>query len=109
MFAGRDISATHMGLSATRVMATCALLGQATGPGAAVAIEKGIEGQVNVRFIVGKDGKVDTNRLMFLDQCDNILHQEVIRVLDKAPAWTPAVQKGEIVEVQLMIPVVFAL
>lgn len=75
----------------------------------AEAIEKGIQGQVNVRFIVGKDGKVDTNRLMFLDKCDNILHQEVIRVLDKAPAWTPAVQKGKIVEVQLMIPVVFAL
>ncbi|MBQ9137027.1 MAG: FAD-dependent oxidoreductase [Alistipes sp.] len=43
MFAGRDISATHMGLSATRVMATCALLGQAAGTGAAVAIEKGID------------------------------------------------------------------
>lgn len=39
MFAGRDISATHMGLSATRVMATCALLGQAAGTGAAIAIE----------------------------------------------------------------------
>jgi hypothetical protein len=43
MFAGRDISATHMGLSATRVMATCALLGQAAGTGAAKAIEKGVE------------------------------------------------------------------
>ena len=43
MFAGRDISATHMGLSATRVMATCALLGQAAGTGAAVAIEKGCD------------------------------------------------------------------
>lgn len=42
MFAGRDISCTHMGLSATRVMATTALLGQACGTGAAVAIEKGI-------------------------------------------------------------------
>ena len=43
MFAGRDISATHMGLSATRVMATCALLGQAAGTGAAKAIEKGVD------------------------------------------------------------------
>lgn len=43
MFAGRDISATHMGLSATRVMATTALLGQACGTGAAVAIEKGVD------------------------------------------------------------------
>ena len=39
MFAGRDISATHMGLSATRVMATCALLGQAVGTAAAIAVE----------------------------------------------------------------------
>lgn len=39
MFAGRDISATHMGLSSTRVMATCALLGQAAGTGAALAIK----------------------------------------------------------------------
>ena len=42
MFAGRDISCTHMGLSATRVMATTALLGQACGTGAAVALEKGV-------------------------------------------------------------------
>ena len=42
MFAGRDISCTHMGLSATRVMATCALLGQACGTGAALAIAKGV-------------------------------------------------------------------
>lgn len=42
MFAGRDISATHMGLSATRVMATCALLGQAAGTGAAIAVRDGI-------------------------------------------------------------------
>jgi hypothetical protein len=41
MFAGRDISATHMGLSSTRVMATCALLGQAAGTGAALAVHYG--------------------------------------------------------------------
>ena len=40
MFAGRDISATHMGLSATRVMATCAMLGQAVGTAAAIALRE---------------------------------------------------------------------
>jgi len=35
--AGRNISATHMALSSTRVMATCSLLGQAAGTGAAIA------------------------------------------------------------------------
>ena len=42
MFAGRDISVTHMGLSATRVMATCALLGQAVGTAAAIAAKKDV-------------------------------------------------------------------
>ena len=36
-FAGRNISATHAALSSTRVMATCALLGQAVGTAAAIA------------------------------------------------------------------------
>lgn len=40
MFAGRDISATHMALSSTRVMATCSLIGQAVGTAAALAIFK---------------------------------------------------------------------
>ena len=38
MFAGRNISATHMAMSSTRVMATCAVIGQAAGTGAALAI-----------------------------------------------------------------------
>ena len=41
MFAGRNISTTHMAMSSTRVMATCAVIGQAAGTGAALAIEKG--------------------------------------------------------------------
>ena len=36
MFAGRNISATHSALSSTRVMATCAIIGQAVGNGAAL-------------------------------------------------------------------------
>ena len=43
MFAGRDISATHMGLSATRVMATCATLGQAVGTAAALQLKYGLD------------------------------------------------------------------
>ncbi|MBQ7650056.1 MAG: FAD-dependent oxidoreductase, partial [Victivallales bacterium] len=41
MFAGRDISCTHIGLSTVRVMATCALLGQAAGTAAAIAVSHG--------------------------------------------------------------------
>ena len=37
LFAGRDISCTHVAMSATRVMATCGLCGQAIGTAAAIA------------------------------------------------------------------------
>jgi hypothetical protein len=37
LFAGRNISATHAAMSATRVMGTCAILGQAAGTAAAIA------------------------------------------------------------------------
>ncbi len=40
-FAGRDISVTHTALSSSRVMGTCALLGQAVGTGVALAVESG--------------------------------------------------------------------
>ncbi|MBQ8814877.1 MAG: FAD-dependent oxidoreductase [Lachnospiraceae bacterium] len=41
MFAGRNISATHMAMSSTRVMATCSVIGQAAGTGAAIAVKYG--------------------------------------------------------------------
>ncbi len=42
MFAGRNISVTHAAMAASRVMGTCALLGQAAGTAAALACRKGI-------------------------------------------------------------------
>ena len=41
-FAGRNLSATHAAMSSTRVMATCALLGQAVGSAAAMCIDENI-------------------------------------------------------------------
>lgn len=38
LFAGRNISVTHAALSSTRVMATCAILGQAAGTAAALCM-----------------------------------------------------------------------
>ena len=40
MFAGRDASYTHVGLGSPRVMATCAVTGQAAGVAAALALNK---------------------------------------------------------------------
>ena len=42
-FAGRNISASHLAFASTRVMATCAVVGQGVGTAAALAREAGIE------------------------------------------------------------------
>jgi hypothetical protein len=42
LIAGRNISVTHVALGSTRVMATCALLGQAAGTAAHICAERGI-------------------------------------------------------------------
>ena len=40
MFAGRNLSATHVAFSSTRVMATCAVVGQGVGTAAAEAVRR---------------------------------------------------------------------
>lgn len=40
MFAGRNISATHIAFASTRVMATCAVVGQGVGTAAAMAVKQ---------------------------------------------------------------------
>ena len=51
-FAGRNISVSHTALSSTRVMGTCAILGQACGTAAAIAVENRISPrEVGKKFI----------------------------------------------------------
>ena len=42
VFAGRNISATHTAMSSSRVMGTCAMVGQAVGTAAALAVKSGV-------------------------------------------------------------------
>lgn len=42
MMAGRNVSATHVGFGTLRVMATCAVMGEAAGTGAALAVREGL-------------------------------------------------------------------
>ena len=55
MFAGRNISCTHIGISTTRVMGTVGVLGQAAGTAAAIAVSHGVQpreaGQKYIREI----------------------------------------------------------
>lgn len=43
LFAGRNISATHIAFSSTRVMGTCAAMGQGAGTAAAFAVQAGLK------------------------------------------------------------------
>lgn len=71
------------------------------------ALNKKVEGQVVASFVVGKDGYIKLNEIQFLDECDKVLHDEVLRVFKTAPQWTPAVQRGENVAVRFLLPIVF--
>jgi hypothetical protein len=42
LFAGRNVSQTHIVLSSSRIMATCALMGQAVGTAGAMCVKKGV-------------------------------------------------------------------
>lgn len=55
MFAGRNISATHVAIATTRVMGTCGILGQAAGTAAWIAIQNNLSpreaGKTKIREI----------------------------------------------------------
>lgn len=65
MFAGRNISCTHIGISTTRVMGTVGVLGQAAGTAAAIAVSHGVsppEGRSGL--YPGDSGGLDGGRLL---------------------------------------------
>lgn len=83
MFAGRNISVTHTAMSATRVMGTCATLGQAAGTAAALAVQS----QVSPREI----GQMQIRRLQDLlmdDDCYLPFHKRTVSRLTSEASIT---------------------
>ena len=72
-----------------------------------LAQEQGIQGQVILRFVVGKDGSVSDVRVVrSLDpSCD----KEAMRVVQSMPKWVPGKQNGNPVLVYFTLPVRFKL
>ena len=64
MFAGRNISASHLAFATTRVMGTCGVLGQAAGTAAALATRYGI----SVRQL-GQERIEELQDLLMEDDC----------------------------------------
>lgn len=79
MFAGRNISVTHSALSATRVMATCATIGQASGTAAALAVRH----DTTPRGVYEKHLQTLQNQLMD-DDCYLPFHRRPVPALTRS-------------------------
>ena len=71
------------------------------------SINNGIEGVVNVRFIVKTDGALD--KLSIVRLVDPDLEAEALRLVKGMPAWTPATVGGTPVDSESNVEVVFTL
>jgi protein TonB len=74
----------------------------------AVAQENGVQGRVNVTFVVERDGSL-TDVKAAGRTLGSGLEEEAIRVLKSSPKWNPGKQNGRSVRVQYTVPVVFSL
>lgn len=71
------------------------------------SINNGIEGVVNVRFLVKTDGVLD--KLSIVRLVDPDLEAEAIRLVKGMPAWTPATVAGTPVESESNVQITFTL
>ena len=71
------------------------------------ARQAGVEGRVDVQFVVGKDGSLSDVRAIkgIGAGCDG----EAVRVLQNAPLFKPGTQNGKPVFVRMVVPIVFKL
>lgn len=71
------------------------------------AADNGIEGVVNLQFIVKTDGSIGTIKVTRLIDPD--LEAEAIRLVKSMPAWIPADSNGQPVEATVTLPIKFVL
>jgi periplasmic protein TonB len=72
-----------------------------------IAKEAGIEGEVNLTFVVEKNGRITDVRI--LRDIGGGCGEEAIRVVKAMPNWSPGKQRGKAVRVQFNLPVKFTL
>lgn len=73
----------------------------------AEAVDLGLSGKVFVQFTVNRNGKVTDVKI--LRGVDPMLDNEVLRVIQSSPLWTPGKQRGKPVKVRYTIHVNFKL
>ena len=70
-----------------------------------IALENGIQGNVVVKFVVEKDGKL--SNIQVLQSPDKTLSEAAIQVLMKSPKWKPGKQRNKPVRVTYTLPISF--
>lgn len=71
------------------------------------AQENRISGKVVVSFVVEIDGSVNTVEIV--SSTDNILSEEILRVIKNSPKWIPGKENGRPVRVKYTLPLEFRL
>ncbi len=71
-----------------------------------IAQEMGVQGRVNVMFVIQKDGSIGGIRMRGPDKN---LEAEALRIINKLPNMTPGKQRGRPVKVPFSIPITFRL
>ena len=70
-----------------------------------IALENGIQGNVVIKFVVEKDGKL--SNIQVLQSPDKTLSDAAGQVLQKSPKWKPGKQRNKPVRVTYTLPVSF--
>ena len=71
------------------------------------AIDNGIEGVVDVAFMVKADGSIGAIKIVRMVDPD--LESEAIRLVKGMPAWTPADKNGQPIDAQTQVQINFVL
>ncbi len=72
-----------------------------------VAQENGVQGRVQIGFVVERDGSITDVRVV--RSVDPSLDKEAMRVVKMMPRWNPGKQNGQTVRVKYTVPVLFRL
>lgn len=72
------------------------------------ATNDGVEGTVNVSFVVDENGKVSFPQIAG-NKLGYGLEEEALRVINKMPTWTPGKLKGQNVKTRYTLPITFQL
>jgi len=73
----------------------------------AEARDAGIEGMAVVSFIVERDGQI--SNIQILRSVGYGIDEEVIRIVENMPNWTPGIHEDETVRVEFKLPIRFKL